>query len=52
VSYKNDASRAAAVAAASKRKKVANLRESFIESKEWNPTEKTNVGWLGSTFSL
>lgn len=41
-SYKDDASRAAT--AANKRVKVANLRESFIVSKEWNPTEKTNVG--------
>jgi hypothetical protein len=32
-----------AAAAASKREKVANLRESFIVSKEWNPMEKTNV---------
>ena len=42
MSYKGDASRAAA--AASKREKVASLRVSFIVSKEWIPTEKTNVG--------
>lgn len=42
VSYKDDASRAAAEAR--KREKMANLRErGFMESKEWNPREKTNV---------
>ena len=40
VSYEGDAS----TAAASKREKEANLRESFMVSKEWDPTEKTNVG--------
>jgi hypothetical protein len=43
VSYKDDASSAAA-AAASKREKVANPRESFMVYKEWNLTEKRNVG--------
>lgn len=40
--YEDDASTAAA--AASKREKEANLRDSFMVSKEWDPTEKTNVG--------
>jgi len=43
-SSKDGASRAVAAAAASKKEKVANLREGFMISKEWNPTEKTNVG--------
>ena len=46
-SSKEGASRAVAEAtatAASKKEKVANLKEGFMVSKEWNPREKTNVG--------